>query len=86
VLRVGDLGAEQVRPGALKLIQQPLLRGAEQFQRMVEPARPDLGLCRGERAPRPPGRAGPGVSASAACAWYLSAALPDQETADLTSG
>ena len=46
-----DLPAQQVRPGALQLIQRPGLRHREQVQRLAERAGPPAGLRRGQRAP-----------------------------------
>ena len=48
-----DLGAQQVHLGALELVQRPGLCDGHQSERRVERAGLVLGLCRGERAPRP---------------------------------
>ena len=46
-----DLPAQQVRPGALQLIQRPGLRHGQQVQRLAERAGPQAGLRRGQHAP-----------------------------------
>ena len=56
--RERDLAPQQVHPGALELVQWSRLRRGQQSQRRIGRAGLVLGLCSGQRALPPAGRAG----------------------------